>query len=123
KILGDHFDRKTSPGIAEVFDAHYYSRNLEAGHNVSDLQFDIRNTEHALAIAKAAISNYIDVHCNIFSDGSFSQIMNVLCNEGWVPFSIEEMGTVEQSYSDFHCVLRRDSSTMVPQRHFPPVGA
>jgi hypothetical protein len=110
KIFEDHFIKKTSPGISEVFDAHYYSRNLDAGllwQNSTELQFDMRHTEGALMIAKSTGGNYIDVHCNIFSNNGFTLVMEILCNEGWVPFAIEEIGTVEQFHLDFHCILRK----------------
>jgi hypothetical protein len=110
KIFEDHLINKTRPGISEVFDASYYSRSMnpvDIWKNSDGIQFDVQHTEHALAIVKSAGAQYIDVHCNIFTDRSFSLIMGVLCRENWVPFTVENIGTVEQFGIDFHCVLRK----------------
>jgi hypothetical protein len=110
KIFEDYFHKKTVPGISEVFDGCYYSRSLSASDirtNSAQLEFDIQSTESALTVAQSTTEQYIDVHCNVFSDRSFSVIIGILCNERWVPFTIEEMGAIEQFEADFHCVLRK----------------
>jgi hypothetical protein len=110
KIFQDHFHEKTKPGISEVFDGYYYSRTLHAGkiwQNDTQFDFDVQPTEGALALAQSTTDRYIDVHCNIFSDKSFSIIIDILCSEGWVPFAIEEIGAVGPYEADFHCVLRK----------------
>jgi hypothetical protein len=110
KIFEDHILKKQKPGIAEVFDGRYYSRNvnpIEIWKNPIKVEFDAQSTGRALDVAKTAANDYIDVHCNIFCDKSFSLIMKTLCLEGWVPFNVEEVGSVDQFGSDFHCVLKK----------------
>jgi hypothetical protein len=110
KIFEDHLTRKTRPGISEVFDEAFYSRNVGSDFVwkcSENIPFDAKPTESALTLARSAGDMYIDVHCNIFSDRSFSLIIGVLCREKWIPFAIEEMGVVKQFESDFHCVLRK----------------
>jgi hypothetical protein len=110
KIFQDHLHNKTAPGISEVFDGYYYSRTvnpINIWENNRQFDFDVQPTESALAIAQSTADGYIDVHCNIFSDKSFSIIIDVLCREGWVPFAVEEIGAVGPYELDFHCVLRK----------------
>jgi hypothetical protein len=114
KILEDHFQQKHNPGFAEVFDGHYYSRNVnvfEIWQNFCQGEFNAYSTIGALDVAKTADIQYIDVHCNIFSNQSFSFIVKILCEERWVPFSVEEIGIVEQFGSDFHCILKKLASS------------
>jgi hypothetical protein len=110
KIFEDHFRKKTTPGISEVFDGCYYSRTLNTAtiwENPTQIEFDVQPTESALAVAQTTVDKYIDVHCNIFSDKSFSTIIGILCSEAWVPFAVQEIGSVGQYEADFHCVLKK----------------
>jgi hypothetical protein len=110
KIFEDYFRKKTMPGISEVFDGYYYSRPINPEciwQNDPKFDFDVQPAETALALAQSTADQYVDVHCNIFSDKSFSIIIGVLCREGWVPFAVEEIGAVGPHEADFHCVLRK----------------
>jgi hypothetical protein len=113
KILEDHFRQKVRPGPAEVFDSRYYSReaplaDLWKGKRPKSIPFDAQAAHGALDIIESATHQYIDVHCNIFSQMSFSLILNALSQEGIVPFYIEELGEVDPLEMDFHCVLRKN---------------
>jgi SAM-dependent methyltransferase len=110
KIFEDHIRGKKTPGISEVFDEIFYARNLntiDIWQNANKIQFRAKDTKSVLAVAKTVSNNYIDVHCNIFSNESFSTVISTLCRDGWIPFIVEEIGTLEQFYSDFHCILRK----------------
>lgn len=110
RILEDHFHRKVTPGPAEVFDSNYYTRDLDTEKlwkTRGRIRFDPKPAVGAMEIIRSAAAGYVDVHCSVFTQKSFSMIMDALCGEEIVPFSIEEMGEVDRFELDFHCVLRK----------------
>ena len=110
KILQDHFLGKVRPGPAEVFDSHYYTRDLDPDDlwkKRKSIVFDPQPAIGAIDIMSSAEDQYVDVHCNIFSQASFAIIMDALCSEGYVPFEIDDIGIVDNGEIDFHCVLRK----------------
>lgn len=113
QILEDHYRRKVRPGPAEVFDAHYYTRDLDTTSLWKARKapvFDAQPIAGAMDIIRSADDQYIDAHCNVFTRMSFLMMMEALCGDGMVPFQIEEIGDVERNGLDFHCVLRKTSS-------------
>lgn len=114
KILTDHWSGKHRPGPGDVFDAHYYTRALDV-----DALWDFDNPPRfgdsppapdVLAILQQAQDSYNDVHCTIFSQHSFSRIIQFLCTSSLIPFDVEEIGEVAEYGIDFHCVLRKSVS-------------
>lgn len=110
KILEDHFLGKTRPGPAEVFDTHFYTRSPDLAAMWDDPQgvsFDEQEIGNVFDLLRQARNEYINVHCNVFSQRSFSVIVKALCREQVIPFSVEEIGTVDDYNIDFHCVMRK----------------
>ena len=110
KILQDHVLGKVRPGPAEVFDSHYYTRDLDPDDlwkRGKHIVFDPEPATGAIDLMRLAERDYVDVHCNIFSLHSFTTIVGALCRDGYVPFDVDHIGKVEKGGIDFHCVLRR----------------
>jgi len=110
KILEDHFLGKLRPGPAEVFDSHYYTRDLNSDYlwkKGKSIVFDSQPAIGAMDLMRATEDQYVDVHCNIFSQSSFTMIIDALCQGKFVPFDIDDIGAVDKGELDFHCVLRR----------------
>jgi hypothetical protein len=111
KILEDHVLGKVRPGPAEVFDSHYYTRDLDPDDlwkKEKAIVFDPQPASGAMDLMSSTADQYIDVHCNIFSQSGFTGIINTLCGGSFVPFYVDDIGTVDKGGIDFHCVLRRN---------------
>jgi hypothetical protein len=98
KILTDHWMGKQQPGPEDVFDAHFYTRELEV-----DALWDLTNpprfdaippAPNALEILQLSQDSYTDVHCTIFSQPSFSLIIQWLCASSLIPGESGELITV-----------------------------
>jgi hypothetical protein len=118
KILQDHFDGWERPSFRDVFDATYYSDNINAadvwdGKVATNVQYH-NNFNSAWEKALHGRSTYVDCHCNIFTSRSFAQIISALATLNLIPFDVEEVGDTERYWIDFHSILRKNECRICP---------
>lgn len=88
------FNRKVDP------------RKLWAGHNdaIGERRF---TSEKAQEFAKQAKGSYVDVHCNVFSDSEFSDMIETLSAEHHISLRVDRMVPTRAPFNEFHVALRK----------------
>lgn len=112
--LGQLLDRDarnvTKPDPDIVFDHRFYFRPVkspaiwalgEAGIPERQFTFD-----HAMAKMELSHEDYVDAHCNLFSDEEFAEAMAALGAAGRLPLSVASVTPTVRPFNEFFFALK-----------------
>lgn len=63
--------------------------------------------QKAQEFAERAKSSYVDVHCNILSDGEFQTVIETLAAEGDIALRLDRLAPTRAPFHEFHVALRK----------------
>lgn len=99
------------PDPATVLEHFTFNRNVDtgklwAGHNdaIGERRF---TSERAQEFAQQAKRSYVDVHCNVFSDSEFSDMIETLGTERHISLRVDRMVATRAPFNEFHVALRK----------------
>lgn len=110
--LGQLIDRDlrglTQPDMASVFDHFFHFRALAAGriwNFGADHGVARSNTIHnAMAETRKSASQYVDVHCNLFTDDEFIELVDAIHELG-VPLKLRAIEPTKRPLNEFFFCL------------------
>ncbi len=106
-----HKLRITRPASDTVLEHFTFNRKVDAGKvwaNHNDAVGERRFTaEQAQEFALQATRSYVDVHCNVFSDSEFSDMIETLGAAGHISLRVDRMVPTRAPFNEFHVALRK----------------
>lgn len=113
ELIRNYDDKLRVPSLYQIFDQIYYHRPIKASL-VWQGNYEKPLTKKRYGTAKEALDNvrerlkksdYIDVHCNVFTYSSFSNIAKELYKAGYVPLELKSAKDVVKPYNEFYALL------------------
>lgn len=101
------------PDRLQIFDALYFGRPLtrtdfydgSAPEKMTKKSYTVMG---AFNRAKKLEREYFNIHCSVFSAGTFMQLLEELTNSGLVNFRCVRLGGVQAKDNEFHVLLRSE---------------
>ena len=116
EVIDNHLTGKSSPSLRDVFDQRYYSVKVNAKSvwdgDLKEKDLVCRGRLNRMGIndlAKRVREEYVDAHCNVFTSGSFRDIIDELCRFRYQPFEVVHLDDVAHPYGDFIALLGKRS--------------
>lgn len=106
-----HQLRITHPDSDTVLEHFTFNRKVDPGKvwaNRNDAIGERRFTaEQAQEFALQAKRSYVDVHCNVFSDSEFSDMVETLIATRHISLHVDRMVPTRAPFNEFHVALRK----------------
>jgi hypothetical protein len=111
----------TKPAFDTVLEHYIYYREVRAGqiwNRLVDPEAIPPTFPLNVAVANATTSQfeYVDVHCNVFSDSEFEETIRYLSANDVIPFDLLRVEKIARPYHDFLAILEKKSNPLPPRR-------
>lgn len=120
-LLRNHIERRTRPGLLDLLD-HFWNhkkvnaKDVATGRHhelIKQMRFSPRD---ALAnAARMAELPYADVHCHVFTEASFRQLMLELAGFGFLAYRRQDIFPVRAGTNEFHVLLAEYDEALFKQ--------
>ncbi|WP_335632903.1 class I SAM-dependent methyltransferase [Aurantimonas endophytica] len=115
--LIDSFEvKRKQPSLAAILDARYFRRDINLGSDVwsgkahraisKGPSIDVRAMSDVIR-RKLSNGEYIDAHCNVFTESSFSAIFKELDVMGIGDLRLTATAPVQRPFNEFYALLQK----------------
>jgi hypothetical protein len=109
--LSLHIQGITKPTYRQVFDHFYYTCDVppapDIWHNAHVLPPPTRNFETACVAAQRSLTEYVDVHCSVFTPDSFSKLAFEMYECNMIDLQLHAMRPTQYGQMDFGAMMRK----------------